>query len=214
MDLITVALQVASELLTPLAAYTVHPAGIATEDFTATPVPHRLSVNYTPVRRVISIERVLEDELVELDTVWTLTGNDIRFPRTRSVIGLLCEPSRYGETLRVTYQFGSTITYSARRAVITLAHQIWLEAAGCDECGECELPGRTTSVQREGISYTILDPQDYLRDGKTGLPSVDLWISTANPRRALRPSAVYTPDSPPPSNVSVQTVRPVWVAGV
>lgn len=224
-DPITEALQVASDILTPLAAYRVHPAGIAVEDFSASPSAHRLSPNYTPIRRVISVERVWEDELTPVLDGWVLQNNNIRF-RTRAgvpfpdawwgntgqgdSVGLLCGrdggPARY----RVTYQFGSTITASARRAVLWFAHQLWLEGNGCGECGECQLPERTTSVQREGISYTLLSPQDYLREGKTGLPSVDLYLAATNPRRALRPSAVFTPDSPAPENVSIQTVRPVW----
>lgn len=215
-DPISEALQVASDILTPLTAYRIHPAGIAVEDFQATPRAHRLTPNYTPLRRVVSVERVSEDEIEPITDGWYLAGDHIRFDgSSRSTwTNIICSPRRTdGERLRVTYQFGSTITASARRAVLWFAHQIWLEGADCDECGECQLPGRTTSVQREGLSYTLLDPQDYLRDGKTGLPSVDLWISSANPRKALRPAGVFTPDAPAPENISIQSVRPVWLAG-
>lgn len=212
-DPITEALTVASDILTPLAAYRIHPAGIAVEDFQASSSVHRLTPNYTPIRRVMAVERVTEDAITDIPEGWTLSNNHIRF-ETRTgapFLGGWCArdygPSRY----RVTYQFGSTITASARRAVIWFAHQLWLEGNGCSDCGECQLPERTTSVQREGISFTLLSPQDYLREGKTGLPSVDLYLASVNPRRALRPSAVHTPDSPPPENVSIQTVRPVWV---
>jgi hypothetical protein len=227
-DPITEALTVASDILTPLTAFRVHPAGTAVEDFQVAPSAHRLSPNYTPIRRVLSVENVHEDELTPILDGWHLRNNDIRF-ENRCGIGF---PSAWwGNTtlpyytgpldpavsrrarIRVTYQFGSTITASARRAVLWYAHQLWLEANGCSDCDECQLPERTTSVQREGISFTLLSPQDYLREGKTGIPSVDLWISSVNPRRATRPSAVHTPDSPPPENVSIQTVRPVWVAG-
>lgn len=227
-DPITEALQVASDVLTPLTAFRIHPAGVAVEDFQASPSAHRLSPNYTPIRRVTSVERVFEDELTPILDGWWLANNNIRF-ENRCGIGF---PSTWwgnttvpplglrdtdpgmarGARIRVTYQFGSTITASARRAVLWFAHQLWLEANGCGECGECQLPERTTSVQREGISYTLLSPQDYLREGKTGLPSVDLYLASVNPRRALRPSAVFTPDSPAPENVSIQTVRPVWVS--
>lgn len=208
-DSITVSLQVASDILTPLTAFRIHPAGIAVEDFQVAPRAHRLSPNYTPIRRVTSIERVLEDSLEVIVDGWALYGNNIRF-NDAGRKSWWCGPVIAGDRLRVTYQFGSTITASARRAVLWLAHQIWLEGNGCDDCGECQLPGRTTSVQREGISYTLIDPQDYLRDGKTGLPSVDLWISSVNPRKALRAAGVFTPDSPPPENISIQTARPVW----
>lgn len=213
-DIITSSLQVASDILTPLAAYRIHPAGVAVEDFQVTPSAHRLTPNFAPVRNVLSVEHVLQDyTLAEVTEPWALLGNHIRFRDTRrgNWVGLVCNDPM--ERIRVTYQFGSTITASARRAVLWLAHQFWLEAAGCEDCGECQLPGRTTSVQREGVSYTLLDPQDYLREGKTGIPSIDLWLSSVNPRRALRPAGVYTPDSPPAENISVRSVRPVWLAG-
>lgn len=212
-DVITSSLQVASDILTPLTAYRIHPAGVAVEDFTATPRAHRLTPNYTPIRNVISVERVSQDSIDAISEDWQLQGNHIRFDtRSPSLIGLVCGTQRLGERIRVTYQFGSTITASARRAVLWLAHQFWLEAAGCEDCGECQLPGRTTSVQREGISYTLIDPQDYLREGKTGVPPVDLWISSVNPKRAMRPAQVITPDSPAGENISIRSARPVWVA--
>lgn len=210
-DIITASLQVASDILAPLTAYRIHPAGIAVEDFDANPRAHRLSPNYAPIRNVLAVERVLSDSLETVEDSWWVQGNNIRFEdRRMTAIGLACGPQRLGERIRVTYQFGSTITASARRAVLWLAHQFWLEAAGCEDCGECQLPGRTTSVQREGLSYTLIDPQDYLREGKTGVPTVDLWIATVNPRRQHRPAAVHTPDSPPPENISIQSARPVW----
>jgi hypothetical protein len=117
--------------------------------------------------------------------------------------------------LRLTYEFGSTVTEAARRAVIQFAHELWLEAN--PDQGECALPDRTTSVNREGLSYTIIDPQEYLTHGGVGLPTVDLWISSVNPgtadrfpSRALRPSGVWTPNSPPPVSTRITTVRPLF----
>jgi hypothetical protein len=215
-DIITAALQVASAILTPLTAYRIHSAGVAVEDFQATRRAHRLSLNYAPVRHVLSVERVTMDAIEDITEAWQQQGNNIRFENAARGYygmgprGLFCGEMQETDRLRVTYQFGSTITASARRAVLWLAHQFWLEAAGCDDCGECQLPGRTTSVQREGLQFTLLDPQDYLREGKTGVPSVDLWISSVNPKRAIRPAGVYSPESPPAENISISTVRPVW----
>jgi hypothetical protein len=112
------------------------------------------------------------------------------------------------ERIRLSYRFGTTVTAAAKRAVIQLAHELWLEAH--PELGECQLPQRTSSVNREGIAYTIFDPQEYLSQGRTGLPSVDLWISSVNPVRAYRPAGVYTPDAPPGVNVRVASIRPLF----
>jgi hypothetical protein len=214
-DTITAALQVASDILTPLSAYRIHPAGIADEDFQVSPRAHRLTPNYAPIRRVLSVQHIGADGLWDdVTESWILAGNSLRFQNSGVPwVSLFCRDDVDGDRIRVSYQFGSTITASARRAVLWLAHQFWLESSGCEECGECQLPGRTTSVQREGISFTLLDPQDYLQQGRTGVPSVDLWLASTNPRRALRPAGVYSPDSPPPENVRIKSVRPVWLAG-
>lgn len=59
----------------------------------------------------------------------------------------------------------------------------------------CRLPQRVTTITRQGISMTLLDPQEFLRDGKTGLYLPDLWLQAVNPEKLAQPSAVYSPDS-------------------
>jgi hypothetical protein len=39
------------------------------------------------------------------------------------------------------------------------------------------LPERVTSVSRQGASWTILDPQDFLKDGLTGIGPIDQWLA-------------------------------------
>jgi hypothetical protein len=116
-----------------------------------------------------------------------------------------CAPAR--DFLRVAYHAGSTITASARQAVIALAHDIWLDGVGCEECG---LPERTTNVTRAGISYNMGDPSDPLGGALTGIPAVDVWIKAVNPKRAVTSAGVWSPDSPPPVVRSVKTARPEW----
>lgn len=200
-------IQVASDLLTRLSGYLVHPAGTAIEDFRAVPSVHRLSPNYKPVREVVSVQRQVpgcEFEPVDISQ-WCVFGQSIYFSATNCSLGYYyldacnCLPVS-AEMLRLEYTFGSTVSEAAKRAVLYLARQLWLECH--PEAGDCELPERTTSINREGLSYTILDPQDYLAQGKTGIPRVDLWLASINPSKALRPSGVYTPDAPPPVNRS------------
>lgn len=213
-ETIELAIAVASQLLTRLTAFSIHPAGSATEDFRATPAAHRLSPNFRPVREVLSVVRLQPDcteEPVDIGG-WCIFGQSIYFSPTQCALGswymnvCTCLPVNQ-EMLRVTYRFGSTITDAAERAVLYLARQLWLECH--PDSGDCELPERVTSVNREGLSYTIFDPQEYLQQGKTGIPRVDIWLASVNPSKALRPSGVYTPDSPPPVNRSfVMTATP------
>jgi hypothetical protein len=61
---------------------------------------------------------------------------------------------------------------------------------------ECALPQRITSVSRQGVSYTILDQQDFLDELRTGIYEIDLYLKTANPDKARRPAKVFSPDMP------------------
>jgi hypothetical protein len=210
-DTIEVALQVASEILTQLTAFKVHPGGESVEEFVAHPGTYRLTPNYLPIRSVTSLERVSDTdcELLESTEPFCIFGQSVYFTRNRQLDYGAWRYRSFGcrvsdtEFLRLTYKFGSTITATARRAVVYFAHQLLLEAQG----EECELPARTMTINREGIQYAMMDPQDFLARGKTGIPSIDLWLAATNPRRALRPARVITPDSPAASGLAVRTIR-------
>jgi hypothetical protein len=60
----------------------------------------------------------------------------------------------------------------------------------------CALPQRVTSVARQGVSYTILDQQDFIQEMRTGMYVIDLFIKTVNPDGARRKSKVFSPDQP------------------
>lgn len=214
-DTITDALQVASEILQRYTGFTIHPAGTAVETFIATLQVRRLSPTFTPLRTLVSVTRQNTVEgVVELDpATWGVTNNSILFTPEplwdwplewyyRRI--LRCVPP--GEsTFTVEYQFGSTITAGARRAVITLAHQFYLETSSCESC---ELPGRTTSVLREGLT---LDLDTTALRSQLGLPEVDAWLDAVNPNKATRRPGVWTPDSPPPAVKSLRSARPDWM---
>lgn len=196
------ALTIASEVLTLATAHLIHPAGTSTEEFIGSPRVRRFSPVYTPVSSVTSV--LVVDTAGTASPVtrpWQLVGSTIHFrdrlgaaPSWR--MGSECDgPEQV--IYRVTYSFASTLTRGAFDAVLQYAHQLWLAAEGADEC---QLPERVTSISREGVELSMLTPADYMDKGRTGLPRVDTWLSQVNPKQAKRPSAVYTPDSPPGVN--------------
>lgn len=208
-ELIATAVAIASEILTLATAYLVHPAGEQTEEVVTSRL-RRFSPLYGPVVEVVSVERVSTDGLTATPvTGWRKVGNTIQMlgqSRVASSIPLwrtngACGPDQ--ELYRVTYRMGSTVTRAARAAMLDYAHELWLAMLGSDECS---LPQRTTSVTREGLGIEMLTPQDYLDKGRTGLERVDAWLSQVNPKRALRPAGVYTPDSPPGVGVRLRRV--------
>jgi hypothetical protein len=93
----------------------------------------------------------------------------------------------------ITYSYGSEPPTSGKMAARTLAIEfakLWND----DET--CALPQRVTSVSRQGVSYTILDSQDFIDDLRTGLYAVDLFLKTANPDKARAKAKVFSVDAP------------------
>jgi hypothetical protein len=95
--------------------------------------------------------------------------------------------------IEVTYSYGSPPPSAGKSAARMLATELVKLYEGDDTCA---LPQRTTSVNRQGVSYTILDNQDFIDELKTGLYAVDLFLKTANPDKARARSRVFSPDTP------------------
>ncbi|HEX8321639.1 hypothetical protein [Longimicrobium sp.] len=197
---LVLALAVASEILTLATGHLIHPAGTQVEEMISTPNVRRISPVYGPVLEVLGINVVdpLSGSESPIRKTYRLVGSTIHFFGSAGAVpgwrgGSACGASGQ-QILRVEYRFGSTLTRGARNALLAYARQLYLSFI---EDGECQLPDRVTSLTREGISMELITPQDYLDKGRTGLPTVDAWLSQINPKRALRPSGVYTPDSPP-----------------
>jgi hypothetical protein len=99
----------------------------------------------------------------------------------------------------VTYTYGSEPPAMVARAIEVLANEIQL--ASQDQ--PCRLPERVTNVSRQGISWTVIDPQDFLDDGRTGIYEVDLVLNTVNLGRAKARARVFSPEFPPPRRIEV-----------
>jgi len=95
--------------------------------------------------------------------------------------------------IEVTYTYGSPPPTAGRAAARILATELVKLYEGDDTCA---LPQRVTSVARQGVSYTVLDNQDFIDELKTGMYAVDLFLRTANPDKARARSRVFSPDIP------------------
>jgi hypothetical protein len=43
---------------------------------------------------------------------------------------------------------------------------------------------------------TVIDPQQFLDKGRTGLLTVDLWLSAINPKSRTQRALIWSPDLP------------------
>lgn len=95
--------------------------------------------------------------------------------------------------IEVTYTYGTEPPTMGKLAARTLAFEFCKLWNGDDDCA---LPQRVTSVSRQGVSYTILDSQEFIDDLRTGLYVVDMFLKSVNPDRARAKARVFTPDVP------------------
>jgi hypothetical protein len=95
--------------------------------------------------------------------------------------------------VEITYKYGIAVPVAGKMAARKLAIEFARLWAG-DEM--CELPQRVTSVSRQGVSYTILDNQEFIQELRTGLYEIDLFLKTVNPDNARRRSRVFSVDAP------------------
>lgn len=102
--------------------------------------------------------------------------------------------------IQVQYVYGSPPPLHVSQAIDTLSCELALAAEGSKEC---RLPKRVQSIVRQGISMTILDPQDFLDKGRTGLTEVDFALSIYNSSRAKARARVFTDRHPPARRLSV-----------
>ena len=75
--------------------------------------------------------------------------------------------------VRVAYDIESNLPPGSEGLVAWIAVEYGKAAAG----QACALPERISNVTRQGVSWTILDPQDFLDKGYTGMSRVDNWLA-------------------------------------
>lgn len=114
--------------------------------------------------------------------------------RTDGGAWALCGPS--GPTT-IHYDKGQAPPAGGVTACVNLG--IELVKSWCGDAG-CAIPQNASTVTRQGITITM-DPSAFLKEQRTGVPIVDLWIESMNPRRAngtrvTRGGAVWSPDIP------------------
>lgn len=103
----------------------------------------------------------------------------------------LTEPGTWG----IEYRYGAMPPPDGVLAAEVLACEFaraWEWAAGdaTGECADCRLPRRLTSITREGMTAAVMDPFEFLNEGRFGIAEVDYFVNVVNAgRRAGDPGA-------------------------
>lgn len=142
-----------------------------------------------PARELLAVQRMRTGELIDLSTLAIYDYAYIAPTKLDDICDTCWDPCG----LEVTYKWGGPVPPAAVTAVLELANE-FVKSIECPD--ECRLPERVTSVSRQGVSFQIFDPQDFLTDGRIGLYSVDVFLKAVNPNRAQLPARVFSPDLP------------------
>lgn len=102
----------------------------------------------------------------------------------------VCEPA-----WTIEYLWGRKVPEDLVWATEQYASQLCLLECGSDEC---RLPDNIIQVSRQGVTQVFSDPSNFVVEGRTGLPEVDLIIESLGGRRRagrvidpLRPKAPF-----------------------
>lgn len=143
----------------------------------------RIRLRGQPVTEVVAVRNV-NGGIVSPDSYYLVDHSTLQFSE-----GALIVPA----DIEVTYSYGAnppTLGKMAARRVAIEFVKLW------EGDSDCALPQRVTSVTRQGVTYTVLDSQDFLEEMRLGIYEVDLFLKTANPNRAQKRSKVFSPDIP------------------
>lgn len=142
----------------------------------------KLHLRHRPVREIISI--------TEMGSVLPHGSYEIRnrsFVVKKNKLPWLSDPLN---EIEVEYTYGASIPTAGRFAALRLATELTLSWT---DSPDCALPVRLSSVTRQGVQITVLDPQEFLDKGRTGLYEVDLFLRVYNPDGAKKKSKLYVP---------------------
>ena len=134
----------------------------------------------------------------------------VKIHTLRDLDGNIIEPSKYylsdhstilgvpgagwsPSQVEVTYTYGTPPPTAGRAAARVLATEL---VKLYEDDDTCALPQRVTSISRQGVSYTVLDNQDFIDELKTGIYAIDLFLKTVNPDKARARARVFSPDQP------------------
>lgn len=140
----------------------------------------RFPLRHGPVREVLSVS--INDEPINETQYYLENHRNLVINETV----LACSG------LEVEYRYGVEPPSMGKLAAIILADNIIKDLEG----ESCDLPQGVTSVTRQGMSFEIYNPQQFLDEGRLGIFIVDAFLSAVNPAKAKKKPKVFSADMP------------------
>ena len=151
--------------------------------------PQRLYLRGTPVHEIYSVHYGAEELN---DSEYLLFNKRFLKLSNGAVWNYGCEP----RGITVDYSYGMMPPRAGVLAATTLANELLILMGEGSDMSQCRIPERVRSVSREGISFDMIDPQEFMDDGRTGIWEIDLFIRTANPSRAKKQPRLLSASDP------------------
>lgn len=158
----------------------------------------RVRLEPGPVRDIVAVQigpDVLAGGYQVVDGLWLVRTDGGCWPGCQA----LNQPDGGPGAWSVTYTYGLAPPGPLTAAAQVLCCEF---SKACAADASCRLPQRVQTVVREGVSMTLLDPLEFLTDGLTGIPEVDLAIRTVNPDKLPDDCDVYSPDVRRPARIT------------
>ena len=140
---------------------------------------------------------------VKLNGTVITPGTDYRVDDYRKLVALndiiwpYCQDLRLEDTedntWSVTVNLGEVVPVIGRMAVGELALE-FVKFLTCDD--SCQLPFGVVDVSRQGISMTIQNTAELIKQGIINLPMSAMFIQASNPEHLTARAAVYDLDAP------------------
>jgi hypothetical protein len=102
------------------------------------------------------------------------------------------------DAFEVTYLRGLPVPTALANAYATLACEYGKACLGLP----CRLPSRVTSISRQGVTISMVDINELLRSGLTGLWEVDQVIAALNPNGLKGRTRFYSPELMEPRQIT------------
>lgn len=151
--------------------------------------PQRLYLRGTPVHEIHSVS--YGGEVLSPDE-YALYNKRFLKLRNGASWNYACNP----QGITVEYCYGMMPPSAGKLAAATLANEFLILYGENPNTTECRIPERVKSISREGISFDMIDPMEFMDDGKTGIWEIDLFIRTSNPARAKKQPKLFSASDP------------------
>lgn len=152
-----------------------------------------------PVHSIPATGISLDGEIVDVDA-WRV-DNGQWLVRTDGDCWPTCQDYNVDSgtgMFQVTYFIGQEVPSVVLSAAGRLACEYAKSCLGAD----CQLPARMTSISRQGVSVSLVDVDVMLKNGLTGILTVDQVIRSFNPYGLTSKMKVASPDWPPVTRVT------------